>query len=56
MLQVPCVLLYACCYVVVVVVVVVVLLLLLFFTEVFLPLQRYWSLSCDHGLHGIIVS
>ena len=21
------------------------------FTEVFLPRQSYWSLSCDHGLH-----
>ena len=28
--------------------------LLYFFTEVFLPLQSYWSLFCDHGLHCIV--
>ena len=26
----------------------------IFFTEVFLPLQSYWSLSWDHGLHYIV--
>ena len=24
------------------------------FTEVFLPLESYWSLSCDHGRHCIV--
>ena len=37
-LQLSCVLLFAC----------------FVFIEVFLPLQGYWSLSCDHGLHCIV--
>ena len=29
---------------------------LCFTTEVFLPLQSYWSQSCDHGLHCTVSS
>ena len=29
---------------------------LCFTTEVFLPLQRFWSLFCDHDLHSIVAT